>query len=688
MKDDPGRKVDQTGAVDQRPSEDWVPPEHGSERGALQKRVARGLTWTFVDTWGSQLLQLVIFAILAHLLTDVDFGLVALAVVFVSFAQLFVDQGLGDALIQRKVVTRMQIDTAFWVAVVTGALFMVLGWLLAIPISLLLNEPGLAPIIALLSLTFLETSFSSVQMALLRRDMRFKSLAMRRLVAVIASGIIGVTAAFMGWGAYALVANEIAYGIVSVFMLWTVSPWRPSFAWSRSDFRELFAFGSNIVGSDVLGFVSRNADNLLVGAFLGAGPLGLYAIGYRILDTTQTLLVNAARKLAFPVFSRIQHDQERTRRAYGRVNRALSTIILPGYIGLSIVAQEAVVILFGAKWAPSGPVAATLYLIGPVLTIQVFSGSLLNAAGHPNIVFRFRLLTMAVHVTGFFIAVLYFKDIVAVAAAFVIGSYLLLPLNLYLQRRYAGIAIREHLWQLRWIALSTAIMVAAVLGVKSVVIGHIPTYALLVVEVVTGVIVYSIAMLIFERDLVREVLTFAFQAIPGGDRIARRVRYHRRQARRPRQGQGRPAQSDAGADGSDRHRRIARARRGYGTHRRPRSRRGRYGGPLGRSHRPRAFSLPRTCAPSSPRTRLTPSSPRLSGCSPSAACHSPSRRPIALPRTRCGARSSTRFAPASRRATQLPAASFSPALSVTFCTFWAARTTSPTTRATWASCSF
>jgi len=528
---------DKQKSKDQEPAEPWVPAEHGTQTPALQGRVARGLTWTFVDTWGSQAIQLAIFAILAHLLTTVDFGMVALAAVFVQFAQLFVDQGLGDALIQRKVLTRLQIDTAFWVAVVTGALFTVLGFVLAVPISLLVGQPELAPIIAVLSLTFLETSFSSVQMALLRRDMRFRSLAIRRLVAVVFAGFVGVSAAFLGWGAWALVANEIAYGTVSVLMLWTVSPWRPGMQWSRGDFRQLFSFGVNVVGSDVLNFVSRNSDNLLIGAFLGLTPLGIYGIGYRVLDTSQTLLVNAARKLAFPVFSKIQSDPERTRRAYGRVNRALSTVIMPGYIGLSLVAQEAIVVLFGSQWALSGPVAATLYLIGPVLTLQAFSGSLINASGHPEITFRFRLVTTAVHVTGFFIAVIFFKSIVAVAAAFVIGSYLLLPFNLYLQHRYAGISVRAHLWQLRWIAASTAIMGAAVLAVKSVLVDQLHPSALLIVEVTVGVIVYTLAMVIFERDLMLELATVALQAVPGGDRIGRAVGL--RVAPRRRKGRGR-----------------------------------------------------------------------------------------------------------------------------------------------------
>ncbi|HEY5489043.1 MAG TPA: oligosaccharide flippase family protein, partial [Candidatus Limnocylindrales bacterium] len=409
------------------------------------------------------------------------------------------------------------------------------------------------PIIAVLSVTFLFVAVSSVQMALLQREMRFKSLALRRLVALAAGGAIGVGAAYAGWGAWALVAQQVSYGVVSVVMLWTVSPWRPGLQWSRSDFRELFSFGINVVGGDVLNFLSRNSDNLLVGAVLGAGPLGLYAIGYKILDTTQALLVNAARKLAFPVFSRIQNDPERSRRAYGRVNRALSVVILPGYIGLALVAQEAIVTLFGAKWADSGPVAATLYLIGPVLTIQVFSGALINAAGHPEITFRFRILTTTVHIVGFIIAVTLFRQdpsfgIVAVAAAFVIGSYLMLPLNLYLQHRYAGISVFEHLWQLRWMALCTALMAAAVLGVKLVLASHLHPVILLVVEVAVGVVVYSVLLLIFERDLLREVITVAAQALPGGDRIARLlgIKVEGRQFRRQRRAQEETLAAEAG----------------------------------------------------------------------------------------------------------------------------------------------
>jgi polysaccharide transporter, PST family len=505
-------------------SEQWVPAEHGKDTGALQERVARGLTWTLIDTWGTQILGLVVFAILANLLVPVDFGLVALAAVFVAFAQLLVDQGLGDALIQRPTVTRSQIDTAFWAAVVTGTLLTLLGIMLAGPIATFLHEPRLEQILQALSLTFVLAALNSIQMALLRREMRFRSLAIRKLLAVAGGGAIGVAMAVMGYGAWALVGQQLANAAISVVTLWAVSPWRPGFQISRSDFRSLFSFGIHVVAGDALNFLSRNVDNLLIGAYLGLTPLGFYAVGYRILDTSQSLLINFARKLAFPIFARLQSDRDRLRRAYARVTRAVSVVILPGYIGLALVAQEAIVVIFGPRWVDSGPVAAVLFLIGPVLTIQLFSGSLLNGVGHPEITFRIRLVTTIVNLVGFFIAVFFFRDIVAVAGAFVVRGYLLMPLILWWVRRYAGVDIADQLRELRGPVLATIVMTAAVLVVKFLLLGNVHNGVLLAVEVVTGIASFLAALLVVDRPLVRDVTLVALQALPGGQRIGRALR--------------------------------------------------------------------------------------------------------------------------------------------------------------------
>jgi PST family polysaccharide transporter len=481
----------------------------GDDAANLHGKVARGLTWTFIHTWGRQLLNLAIFVILARLLVPDDFGLVALAAVFVNLAQLVVDQGLGDALIQRRELSQRHIDTAFWVAVATGLSLVTAGVLLAYPIAALLGEPELRPILQALSVTFLLSALGSIQIALLRRRLNFRALALRALGGIAGGGAVGVAMALLGFGVWSLVGQQIAGAAVSLVLLWSFSPWRPGRDVSWATFRELFRFGINVLGSDILGFMSRNVDNLLIGAFLGTTPLGFYAVGYRILDVTEVMLVNVARKVTFPAFSRLQSDPDRMRRAYLRVTRAAGAVILPGYIGLALVSTELTVTLFGQRWAESGPVAGILFLIGPVLTLQAFSGALLNAAGHPSVVFRFRLITTVVNVIGFLIAVQ--VGILAVAAAFVARGYLLVPLNLAWVSRYAGVPARAVLVQMRGVALASAAMVLAVVGVK-LAFGAASPATLLAIEVVAGALAFVAAMFVVERDVLRELLALGRRA--------------------------------------------------------------------------------------------------------------------------------------------------------------------------------
>lgn len=478
---------------------------------SLQGRVASGLTWTVLHTWGGQLLQLAVFVVLARLLLPVDFGLVALAAVFVSFAQLVVDQGLGDALIQRRDLTRSHIDTAFWVTLLTGVLLTVAGMVVAHPIALLLGDPKLGPILQVLSLTFTLSALSSIQVALLRRALDFRALAIRVLVAIAGGGAVGIALAAIGAGPWALVGQQLASAVLSVVVLWRFTAWRPRLEASGRHFRELFGFGAHVVGSDLLNFLSRNVDNLLIGVVLGPAPLGIYAVGYRILDVSQRLLVNVARKVTFPAFSRLQHDRDRMRRAYLRVGRTAGVVILPGYLWLAVAAPEITTVLFGQRWEMSGQVAAILFLIGPVLSLQAFSDSLLNAAGHPEVVFRFRLFTAVVNVIGFLVAVSF--GILAVAFAYVLRGYLLLPVILWLTRVHAGIPVRSYLSQFFGIGAATALMVAALLAIKVGPARALPPGPMLLIEIVVGAGAYIIALRLLEPAVLTDVLGVARQAL-------------------------------------------------------------------------------------------------------------------------------------------------------------------------------
>jgi O-antigen/teichoic acid export membrane protein len=502
-------------------TDSWLPAEHGADNQNLQRRVARGVAWTIVDNWGRQLLNLLVFIVIARFLLPEEFGLVALAMVFVVLAQLFVDQGLGDAIVQRRQLTREHIDTAFWAALLLGAALTAAGFLLAEPIGQLLGEPGLGPLLSVLSLTFVMTAAGAIPMGLLQRELRFRSLALRTLFSITGGGAIGIAMAFLDYGAWALVGQQLGVAALSVVALWLASPWRPGLRFSRRHFGELFGFGANVVGSDLMYYLTRYTDNFLIGVFRTTQELGIYAVGYRILDSANALLIGISRKIAFPSLSRLQHDPERSKRAYFRLTRLSAAVVLPAYIGLALVSPELIALVFGAQWADSGPVAAVLFLVGPAFAVQGFGGALLMAAGRPDVVLRFRFINMLTTVVGFLIAVPF--GILAMAISFVIRGYLMLPLQIYYQRRYAGIPGREYLARLRSPALATLVMVAVVLTVRLLVDPQVGRLPLLALEVGAGALAYPLALLVLDRDLVREMLGVASQTLPLGDRARRRL---------------------------------------------------------------------------------------------------------------------------------------------------------------------
>jgi polysaccharide transporter, PST family len=499
---------------DPESSPDAPEPDPRDARRQFRQDVATGLTWTLIGTWGRQGIDLIVFVILARLLLPEDFGLVGLAMVFVLLAQLLVDQGMGDALVQRREITALQIDTAFWVAVSTGGLLTVALFVLAWPIAALLGEPELQPILQVLSLTFVLAAFTTIQIALLRRQLAFRSLSLRALAASAGGGAVGVAAAIAGWGVWALVAQQVASAIFSVVTLWWVTTWRPSWNASRAEFGGLFRFGIQVVGGDVITYMTRNVDNLLVGAAMGTATLGFYVVGYRILTATQAVLVQITRKMTFPVFSRLQDEPERMVRTYNRVTAAAATIILPGYIAASIVAPELIAVLFGTRWeAESGPVARVLLLIGPVVAVQALSIAMLNAVGRPDVAFRFRLITTIITVAGFVLAV-QTGQIVAMAAAYVIPGYLLLPLNLLWMQRYAGIGVWAYLARLRGVAAATVVMALVMIGGRYLLGEQRPLVILLALLGVAAVS-YLGSLWLFDRQLMVDVLGFARRAIPG-----------------------------------------------------------------------------------------------------------------------------------------------------------------------------
>jgi len=469
---------------------------------SLRGRAATGVAWTTVDAVGSRLITTVVFVALARLLDPASFGLVALALVFISLMRLLVDQGFGSAIVQRSELSKGHLDTAFWVTLASGAALAGLLCALAGPIATVTGSRGLAPVLQALSLVIVVGAPSSIAVAVLRRDLAFHRLAVRKLVAALCGGVAGIVGALAGLGVWSLVLQALVLAAVSTVLLWTVTSYRPSFHFSRGYFGELFGFSSKVIGITTVNFLSRRSDDLLVGSVLGAVSLGLYSVAYRLLTIMTETLSTTIDLVAYPTFSKLQDDRQRLRRAYASAVRTSAAVAAPAFLGAALLAPELIEVLFGDKWAASIPVMRVLALAGLAHSLISAGTPLLLAVGRPQDALKVNATIAAANVVGFAIAVQF--GILAVAAVFTIRAYLLAPLSIWSVKRVLGFTWWEWLRPVLP-AVGSALAMALVLAAgRTVVLPELGPLGWLLVATPSGALLYLAAMRVLAPHQLRE----------------------------------------------------------------------------------------------------------------------------------------------------------------------------------------
>lgn len=469
--------------------------------------------WSIIQKWGREAISFVTFILLSRLLVPEAFGLVAIATVFTTFVEIFLDQGFSAAIVQRAEIEKEHLDTAFWTGILTGILLTIGGVLASGPIAAFYGEPELAPVLKWLSINFLFSAFSSTQIAILQRRLAFKNLAARSLAATLVGGVVGVVMAFAGYGVWSLVAQNLANSAAAAIVLWGTSDWRPGFRLSKSHFSEMFSFGISIVGNRIMVYLSRRSDDFLIGYFLGPTQLGYYTIGYRLLLTIIRVVTGITNSVAFPTFSRLQQEPERMRRAFYKVTQYTSLLAFPVFIGLIVLAPEIVPTLFGEQWLPSVPIMQILSLIGILQSVLFFNGSIINAAGKPSWQLAILFLTTFCSVLGFLLVVR--LGIVAVAASFVIIGYLLAPVSFIVVRNLIQIELKTYLLQFTPSLLASLVMTAVIVGLKYLFRDQLLNqYLELSIYVLAGGLTYVLVMGLAANSLSRQVLDLALLVLP------------------------------------------------------------------------------------------------------------------------------------------------------------------------------
>ncbi|MBI4597129.1 MAG: MOP flippase family protein [Candidatus Omnitrophica bacterium] len=354
----------------------------------LKQQTIQGVWWAGVAQGGRQACQVLITVLLAHLLSPRDFGLLGMTTVFTQFAMMVGELGMTGALIQRPAVREEHYASAFWLSVMVGVILMAIMTACSPAIARFYRTPDLQPILVAVSLSFVLQGGWVVQQAMLMRAMEFRSLAIRDIAAVCLSGIMGVAAAVLGWGVWSLVWQLLVHNAAMVWLSWSFTSWRPPWRISRQALRELSGFSAAAMGFNCVNYVSRNVDYLIIGRLLGATPLGLYTLAYKLMLLPIQNISWVIVKVLLPAFSKIQHDLESLRRNYTKVLQTVALVTLPMLGGLFVVAPEFIHVFFGPQWEGAILPFRLLACCGVAQSLTAIGGTIYQSQGRPDLQFK------------------------------------------------------------------------------------------------------------------------------------------------------------------------------------------------------------------------------------------------------------------------------------------------------------
>lgn len=354
--------------------------------------------------------------------------MIALVTVFVAVANVFVQSGLNTALIQKKNADNIDFSTVFYASLglaffLYGALFLCAPFLA----KFYNNQVELVPVIRVLGLMLLLGAVNSIQEAYVARNMMFKKLFYRSVGAIIPAGVIGVILAYMGFGVWSLVAQQLFNSFFVCVIMWFTVKWRPSLVFSFERWKQLFSFGWKLLCSTLLDTVFRNLQNLIIGKFFSSSDLGFYNRG----DQFPHLIVNnvnaSVQSVMLPSFSSLQDDLIQLKKVARRAIATSSFVILPLMAVLAAVAEPLTIVVLGEKWLPAVPfirICCFSYAFWPIHTTNL---SAINAVGRSDVFLKLEFIKKGFGFAVLLFVLCYFRSPIGIA----LGSAVTAPLGAF-----------------------------------------------------------------------------------------------------------------------------------------------------------------------------------------------------------------------------------------------------------------
>lgn len=386
----------------------------------LVQKTVSATKWSALDVFVRQGVQFIVTVVLARILAPEDFGIIAVLTLFIGVATVFIDGGLGSALVQRHNTTHTDESTVFFFNLGMGA---VCGAFLCVSapwIATFFNQPVLQYLSYAMALNLFVGAFGSIHTALLNKEMNFLTTAKVGGVSSVVAGAVAIYMASRGYGVWSLVGHTVVSGFITVVLLWVMHPWRPSWSFSGASLRSLFRFGGYEMVSTLLDVFVTNLYAILIGKMYSVRDVGLFTRARNMQLVPVTAMLSIVQRVAYSTFSSVADDKARLVRGLRQAQGVAMFVNLPITIGVIVLAEPLVLILFGEQWLPCVPILQVLGLGGILWPLSILNLNVLRAQGHSGLRLRIEVIKKVVAISLTIVASYY--GIMAIAWAQVVIS--------------------------------------------------------------------------------------------------------------------------------------------------------------------------------------------------------------------------------------------------------------------------
>lgn len=368
----------------------------------LKHKTARTIKWSTIDRVSAQVIYAAVGVVLANELSKEDFGLVGALTIFQAFALILTDSGFGAALLQKKTPEERDYSTVFWFNLIVSMALYAILFLCAPAISDLFHDTRLVSMSRVMFISFVINGLGIIQTNRLTKTMNMRPVAWANIIALTASGGLGVGLALGGFGAWALVWQTVSIAVIKTTILWICGRWWPRVHFARATFRQVRHVGGSVLSSSLLNTACLQIYNFVIGAFYSLPLLGVYTQADRWSKMGSASISQIMMSSFVPLLAGVQDDRDNFIRYMKRINRFSAFVVFPFMIWLTAAAAPIFHFLFGAKWDEAIPLFQILMIRGIFLVFSSLYNNLLLAKGKARTMFALELVKDFITVVALF----------------------------------------------------------------------------------------------------------------------------------------------------------------------------------------------------------------------------------------------------------------------------------------------